>query len=208
MKPILVAYATREGHTRRIAHHVAELIRMHGREVQLLDVAAAEPPLEMGAYAAALVAGSVHAGAHEREMVRFVKAHRAELERLPAAFISVSLTEAGAEDPAKSAAQRREASRAVDQMIQKFLRETGWHPLHIKPVAGALLYTKYGRLLRFVIKRIVASQGGSTDTTRDHDYTDWPSLARFVEEFMCTLPQRPISGGGAAESPVKVVAAS
>jgi len=190
MKPILVLFATREGQTRRIAEHVAELIRMRGREAHALDVGSLPaPPPEVGSYAAAVLASSVHAGEHEREMVRFVKTHRGELERMPAAFISVSLTEAGAEDPARTSAQRAEASIKVGQMIQKFFDDTGWHPSHVKPVAGALLYTQYGRVLRFIIKRIVSHQGGptdTTDTTRDHEYTDWPSLARFVDEFMCS----------------------
>jgi len=189
MKPILVLYATREGHTRRIAEHIGELIRMRGQQVRLLDAATVAEPIELGAYAAAVLAASVHGGAHEREIVRFVKAHRAELERLPAAFISVSLTEAGAEDREKTAAQRAEASQQVGQMIQKFFDQTGWHPALVKPVAGALLYTQYGRLLRFIMKRIVAHQAGVTDTTRDYEYTDWPSIDRFVDEFMLqTLP--------------------
>jgi menaquinone-dependent protoporphyrinogen oxidase len=153
----------------------------------VLDVATlVGPPPEIGAFGAVLVAASVHMGRHEREMVRFVRAHRGELARVPAAFISVSLTEAGAEDPGRSAAQRAEASRHVALMIEAFFDDTGWHPAHVKPVAGALLYTQYGRLMRFILKRIVRSQGGSTDTTSDHEYTDWPSLARFVDEFIRT----------------------
>ena len=188
MKPLVVLFATREGYTRRIAAHVADMIRMHGREVEVLDVATlVDRPLDLGAYAAAVVAASVHAGAHEREMVRFVKALCREIERMPAALISVSLTEAGAEDPKRSAEQRAEASKQVARMIGKFFDDTGWHPTRVKPVAGALLYTQYGKLMRFVMKRIVRCQGGSTDTTRDHEYTDWPSLARFVDEFMCSL---------------------
>jgi menaquinone-dependent protoporphyrinogen oxidase len=191
MKPTLVLYATREGHTRAIAQHVAELLRARGQPVQLLDARAVTEPIRVADYGAAVLAASVHAGSHEREMVRFVRAHCRELERLPSAFISVSLTEAGAEDRDRTEAQRAEASEYVEKMIQKFFDDTGWHPTHVKPVAGALLYTQYGRLLRFIMKHIVAGQGGSTDTTRDHEYTDWASLDRFVDEFMTSrLPGR------------------
>jgi menaquinone-dependent protoporphyrinogen oxidase len=51
-------------------------------------------------------------------------------------------------------------------------------------VAGALLYTQYGLLKRFIMKLIVKRQGGSTDTSVDHEYTDWAALQRFVDEFM------------------------
>ena len=50
-------------------------------------------------YSAAVVAASVHSGKHEKEIVGFVKLHRAELERIPAVLLSVSLSEAGVEDP-------------------------------------------------------------------------------------------------------------
>jgi menaquinone-dependent protoporphyrinogen IX oxidase len=63
-----VFYATREGHTRCIAEHIASTLAT---------------------------------------MIAFVKRHRKELERLGAAFLSVTLSEAGAEDPA-APKERRE----------------------------------------------------------------------------------------------------
>jgi menaquinone-dependent protoporphyrinogen oxidase len=34
------------------------------------------------------------------------------------------------------------------------------------------------------MKRIARKSGGSTDTSRDHDYTDWAALDLFVQEFV------------------------
>lgn len=68
-------------------------------------------------------------------------------------------------------------------MLHRSFEETGWHPTRVKPVAGALLYTKYGLLLRFVMKLIAKRAGGATDTSRDHKYTDWVALDRFVDEL-------------------------
>jgi menaquinone-dependent protoporphyrinogen oxidase len=50
-------------------------------------------------------------------------------------------------------------------------------------VAGALLYTQYGWLTRWFMKRIVTKAGGDTDTTRDYEYTDWNDLRTFAREF-------------------------
>jgi menaquinone-dependent protoporphyrinogen IX oxidase len=58
--------------------------------------------LSLAGYAAALLVAPVHTGMHEREMVEFVKPHRPELEAMRSIFISVSLSEAGAEDFARS----------------------------------------------------------------------------------------------------------
>ena len=53
----------------------------------------------------------------------------------------------------------------------------------MKPVACALLYTKYNVMLRFLMKRIAGKPGGSSDATRDQVDTDWEALDRFVNEF-------------------------
>ena len=116
-------------------------------------------------------------------MIDFVKRHKAGLEHLPTVFVSVSLSEAGAEDPAAPPERRGQAAADVQKMIDAFLAETGWHPNKIQAVAGAPLYTKYNRLLRFVMKRIAARAGGTTDTSQDHEYTDWAALDRLIDEL-------------------------
>jgi menaquinone-dependent protoporphyrinogen oxidase len=181
MKPILVLYATREGQTRRIAEHVAANLRTHGLRAQIMDAAHPEASLDLAAYQAVVLAASVHAGKHEREMVAFVKSHRAELEQLPTVFLSTSLSEAGAEDTTRGELERTRARAAADSMIEAFFEQTGFRPTAYKPVAGALLYSQYNWLVRMVMKRIVKSEGGSTDTSQDHEYTDWVDLDRFVD---------------------------
>jgi menaquinone-dependent protoporphyrinogen oxidase len=139
-------------------------------------------------YSAAIVAASVHRARHEREIVDFVKKNRAALEGMPAAFLSVSLSEAGAEDETAPAERRAQAGADVRRMIEAFLAETGWHPGRIKAVAGALLYTRYNFLLRFIMKRIASQAGGGTDVSRDYDYTNWANLDEFVDELARALP--------------------
>jgi menaquinone-dependent protoporphyrinogen oxidase len=178
-----VFYATREGQTQRIAEHVAADLRRRGFEVEISNVRK-ERAIRLDGFSAAVIAASVHVDRHESEMVKFVKQHRAELEALPAALLSVSLSEAGAERANATPEQRAQAVAAVHTLIDKFLRKTGWHPKRVKPVAGAPLYTRYNPLIRFVMKQIVKRAGGDTDTSRDYEYTDWVALDRFVEEFV------------------------
>src|SRR4030095_328619 len=68
-------------------------------------------------------------------------------------------------------------------IMARRLQDTGWRPMMTKIVAGALLYTQYGWLKRWLMKRIVAKARGDTDTRRDYEYTDWNDLRAFVEEF-------------------------
>ena len=182
MKPVAVFYATREGQTQRIAEHVAASLRQRGLEATVNDVRT-RPGMKLDQYAAAVIAGSVHAGCHEAELVRFVKEHIHELESLPSAFLSVTLSEAGAERPDATPEEHAKFVADVQKVISRFFENTGWHPKRVKPVAGALLYTKYNFLVRFVMKRIAKASGGSTDTSQDHEYTDWVALDQFVAEL-------------------------
>jgi menaquinone-dependent protoporphyrinogen oxidase len=185
-----VFFATREGHTRKIAERIAADLRAHGMEVNTHDVRTLRSPIEWSQLAVACVAASVHAGHHEREMIDFVRHHRLDLQRLGGAFVSVTLSEAGAEDVRAPIERRQQAAADVQKMIAVFIEETGWRPTRTLAVAGALAYSHYNMFIRFVMKRIARKQGAPTDTSRDYEFTDWPVLDRFVEEVAQAVPVR------------------
>lgn len=187
MKPIGVFYATREGHTHKIAERVADDLRQRGFEAEVRDLRG-EAAIDLKNFSSAILAASVHIGRHEPEMLEFVKQHRAELEAMPSAFLSVTLSEAGAERANATLEEHARFVADVQGMLDRFFKETGWHPHHVKPVAGALLYTKYNFLIRFVMRRIARNAGAATDTSRDYEYTDWVALDHFVQELVEGLP--------------------
>jgi menaquinone-dependent protoporphyrinogen oxidase len=191
MKPILVLYATREGQTRKIADHVAESLRAKGLLAEVRNAAEIREPFNVESFGASVIAASVHGGHHEREITTFVQKHREALAQMPSAFLSVSLSEAGAEDLNASAEKRAQASAAAQQMLDSFLHETGFRPNIAKPIAGALVYSKYGPIVRLVMKRIAKSMGGPTDVSRDYEYTHWPTLDHYMGEFVASLDARP-----------------
>jgi menaquinone-dependent protoporphyrinogen oxidase len=95
--------------------------------------------------------------------VRFAKQHRAFLERRPSAFLSVGL----------AIASRTTDGRAETlPVVEKFVKRTGWRPARVELVAGALPYSKYNFLIRFIMRRIAAQAGRDVDTSRDYEYTD------------------------------------
>ena len=181
MKPFVVLYATREGHTRRIAEHIAIRIRDRGHPASLRDVRHLHEPFELDGFGGAFVAASVHTGKHEPEMVAFVKRHRGQLDALPTAFLSVSLTAATAEDATRPAVDRAKASADTQRVIEEFLTSTLWRPNRVRAVAGALLYSKYNFILRFVMKQIARRASTATDTSRDYEFTDWKALDELVD---------------------------
>ena len=90
-------------------------------------------------------------------------------------------------------------------MLKRFFDETGWRPTVVMPVAGALSYSHYNFLVRFVMKQIAKKEGSGTDTSRDYEYTDWDALDAFVKEFAQKIREGAEPAGG---SPAPKVAAT
>jgi menaquinone-dependent protoporphyrinogen oxidase len=184
MKSVAVLYATREGQTRRIAERVAAVLRARDFTVDLIDVARElRPDFDPARYAGAILASPIHIGKHEPAMIRFVKQWRAALESMPCTFLSVSLSQAGVEDVNATPERRTRTAASVKRTIEDFLRHTRWRPTRVHPVAGALLYRQYGVALRLLMRFISKVAGGSTDTSRDHEYTDWQAVERYAAEL-------------------------
>lgn len=186
-----VFYATCEGHTRRIAEHIVPELRAKQVDVDVYDVNLLSSLIDWSRYVTACVAASVHIGHHERGMIAFVKCNREDLARLGAVFLSVTLSEAGAEDPQAPKERRGQAAADAQRMIDVFIEETGWRPARALPVAGALAYSRYNFIIKFLMKRIARKAGAPTDTSRDYEFTDWAALDRFVGETIQTADRSP-----------------
>jgi menaquinone-dependent protoporphyrinogen oxidase len=52
-----------------------------------------------------------------------------------------------------------------------------------------MAYTKYGPVLRWIMRQIAKRNGGPTDTTHDHEMTDWAHVTAFAERFATLLDQ-------------------
>jgi len=183
MAHILVLYGTTEGQTRKIATHVADRIRDRDHTAERVASTAFNGPMPGHAFDGAIVAASVHSGHHQSEIVQIVKENLTELLSLPSAFLSVSLA-------VLDEVQHEEAQRYVDQ----FLDETGWTPDLVETVAGALRYTKYGFIKRFIMKQISKRSGRPTDTSRDFEFTDWQQVTRFTDRFLRYVESTDLQG--------------
>ena len=176
---ILIAYATSYGQTAKIAGRMADLLMASGEAVTLVNAGHHPRDFRAGEFDAVIVGGSIIGGRHQRAIVRFVRAHRALLNATPSAFFSVS----------GSAASHLATERAkARQFVHDFLETTGWHPGLTETIGGAMAYTKYNPLIRWLARRGAQAAGGPTDTSRDHEVTDWSRVERFVQAFIQTVP--------------------
>jgi menaquinone-dependent protoporphyrinogen oxidase len=176
---ILIFYGTSYGQTAKIARRMDDLLTASGEIVTLVDASSQPPGLTPREFDGIIVGGSIIRGRHQKSVRRFVHVHRDVLNAMPSAFFSVSGAAASPDQDA-----RAEARRFVDA----FLGETGWDPALSESIAGAMAYTKYNPIVRWIVKRASKPLGGPTDTSRDHEFTDWAQVERFVEAFEATLP--------------------
>jgi len=168
MKPFVVLYATREGQTRRVAEHIAELIQARGHEAKLRDVSR-DPPSEPSRSSWRLPRRDPRGVGPRRQARagddRVREASSRGAGRDSTAFLSVSLAAAGAADPEQSAEARAKAAADCRGVVDKLVAATVAPCAH-RARRGALAYSKYNFLIRFVMKRIAKSQSMPTDTAR------------------------------------------
>ena len=90
-------------------------------------------PPDWATIVSAVVGGSLHRGKHQSTVGAFLQREAARLNRLPAAFFSVSLS-AGSRNPAEVAAARDIALACV--------RSAQWTPERLVCFAGKLAYAR------------------------------------------------------------------
>lgn len=174
MSRMLVLYGTTDGHTAKVAQAVAGTLQAEGCTVTVVDAATDTKDLTPESYDGVIVAASVQMGHFQRTVERWVRTHARALDAKPTAFLSVCL---GILEPNPKTRLELEA------IVRKFLDATKWHPTRRCFVAGATPFTRYGFFKRWIIRRIVAKNGGDTDISRDIEYTDWNALREFTRTF-------------------------
>jgi menaquinone-dependent protoporphyrinogen oxidase len=173
---LMIVYATTEGQTQKICEFLRDETEKAGHVPALFDAVVTPPAPDE--FDAVIVAASLHGGKYQLSVKNFVQTHHKALNRMNTAFLSVSLT-AAADEP--------ESWKELKQHTEDFLLETGWNPGVTEQVAGALRYTQYDFFKRFIMRMISSRSGGDTDTSRDHEYTDWKQVKGVIgkmEELM------------------------
>jgi menaquinone-dependent protoporphyrinogen oxidase len=178
MMNILIVYGTTEGQTRKISEFMADRLRKRIQNVTLVDSTNLPNDLDINSFDAVLAAGSVHNGRHQASLFQFVRDNLETLNAKPCALVSVSLS---------MASDDKEDRLDAAECAERFLGATEWRPSVTHLVAGALRYTQYDFFKGWILKMIAGAKGASTDTTKDHEFTDWQDLEAFVEAFVAEV---------------------
>lgn len=180
---ILIIFGTSYGQTEKIAVRIAGGLQSRGFSIELCNAATCRPsPLEE--YTAVVVGSSIIARGHQPSIKQFVRNNVEMLNRRPSAFFQVSASAGSASADGRAAAQK---------ILDDFVTEFGWTPVLSASIAGAINYTRYNFLLRWFMKRASAKNGGATDTSRDHEYTDWAQVDRFAAAIANAIMPAPVA---------------
>ena len=171
----LVLYATEEGQTEKIAHRILDGLAQHNIPSDLHNIADESVTPALDAYDAVVIGSPMHFSHYDSQLADYLTEYQSVLNEIPSAFFSVSL---GILSDEKS--ERAE----IEQITEKYLIDVGWRPEIKRHFGGALAYSKYGWFKRQMMYWIAKRGGAKTDTRYDYEFTDWPQVDEFVDEFV------------------------
>jgi len=176
-KQVLLAYATMEGQTERIARRIASVLSKESScTVELWNIHDPLPRQVLAGddsdrFAAIVVGGSVHMFRYSAALVRFVNQNRNQLQDAPlTAFYSVSMSAAGNDE------EQQQARRYMSD----FLHSVHWKPTVSASFAGALRYSKMSPQGRIAMQMIADRSDFDHAPWKDKEYTDWKAVDQFA----------------------------
>ena len=177
MPRLALLYMTSEGQTKKVMKQIAYCLEQAGHTVVISDIRHLPDGFTLTQFDGAVLGCSVRYGKHHAFFRHFLKKHQSELSQIPGFFYSINLT-----------ARKRDRSEPHNnQYLQKFLNQTDWQPELVEVFAGALLYTRYNLVDRFMIQLIMKMTGGPTDPSQDTEFTDWKKVNNFAKTVGQTM---------------------
>lgn len=174
MARVLVAYASKEGHTEHIAHHVARKLEDLRQVTRLINLTSHEGEAGADDYDASIIAGSIHRGGFAAELTSFLMRHGPAIRAHPSAFLTVSLS---------AASHDADELAGLAEIADRFLFEAGWQPDFVEHVAGAVHDRQLNLIEKVVMHSVVRQHGQELEGSGNTDFTDWRQVDRFVKDF-------------------------
>ena len=169
MKKMLVLYSTVDGQTLKIINAIKKTIA-NDYYCEVMSIEECQH-IDMAIFDKVIIGASVRYGHLNKKLYKFVAANKAELEAKDNAFFCVNLT----------ARKEEKNTPETNAYMQAFLTKSHWVPKQQAVFAGALLYSKYNWWQTLIIQLIMKITGGSTDKTKDIEFTDWNKVTLFAK---------------------------
>src|SRR6056297_3309613 len=170
---VLIAFATIEGQTGKIARFVESEVGKAGHDVVLSDVSDETRSISLDGVDKVILAGPVHERRHPKAFEVFLASQRHELEDRQTLLISVSL----------SAAFEDGLEEANDYVAEMKMR-TGFTPDTEVLVAGAVRSNSYDYFQSQVVRHAVTRDRNFDPGKSEQEFTDWRALSANVADFL------------------------
>ncbi len=176
MKRVAIVISSQYGQTLKIAECLRSVLEEFDEYVRLFIVTNESElsQVRLDQFDAFIVGGPVYVGSLPVPLQRWTKTHAEWLNEVPVGFFTVSL----------NAADKRPEARSEDtRIINEFLEHTGLDPDLSASFIGAIHYRKYGFFEKWILRRISRTAGGPTDTSVNHELTNWNAVKSFAQSF-------------------------
>lgn len=171
----VIAYATTEGQTKKIASFVSSKLADIGHQISLKDLSDYSGGFKLEGCDGVILAGSVHENQHQEVLGSFIVAHKSVIESKRTLLLSVSLS-----------AAFEATIKEADGYVKSFCDNLDWHPDKYLLVAGAIRHAAYGYYQEMIIQHHVLPRRPVEISEEDHEFTDWESLEKAIVDFAGT----------------------
>ncbi len=170
---VLIAFATVEGQTAKIARFIGKTAKEAGFNIRLINTDETHDHVSLDDVAKVILLAPVHERRHPDSFEAYVASHKDDLMKRKSLVLSVGLK-------AAFAAGREEARDYLNEMLMR----TGFKPNATALVAGAVRPENYGYFEREILKHVVLL--GRKIDPRDgaREFTDWDELTSIVVDFL------------------------
>ncbi|WP_329602019.1 menaquinone-dependent protoporphyrinogen IX dehydrogenase [Sansalvadorimonas verongulae] len=169
----LILYASHDGQTASIARAISKTMSAEGLDITLSNIEEKEDSVTLSDFDSVLIGSPIRYGHHLPAARKFIENHQSFLNAVESGFFSVNLT---ARKPEKQ-------DPDTNRYMQRFLKTCPWKPGYLGVLAGSLQYSRYRWFDRVMIQLIMKITGGSTDASKDIEFTSWQRVEAFAKGY-------------------------
>lgn len=166
----LILYSSCDGQTLKISQRLLSHFD-DPNAITLFDLNDSENWPAPNDFQQVIIGASIRYGKLRPAVYQYISKYQNILNDKSNAFFLVCLT---ARKPEK-------CNTETNVYFQKFLKLSQWKPQQTAIFAGALQYSRYNWWQTRIIQLIMKITGGSTDTDKDIEFTDWCKVDEFAQ---------------------------
>ena len=168
---LLILYSTVDGHTKSICNYISNKLK----QKKLIDITSLEESqkFKLSNYDEVVIGASVRYGYHRKNLYKYIRTNKVELDKKKTVFFSLNLT---ARKPEKNTA-------STNPYVVKFLKKVNWQPTETDVFAGKLDYPKLDLINKLAILFIMVITNGPKDTSKTYELTDWKRVDILIKKI-------------------------